>query len=252
MVNQQESTQNKILKYVEEKGQVRAEDLRRELNLSRVSIHKHLNRLVKSGTVSKAGKPPLVFYFCTKRVQTFLLENTSVSKKIVDFINLFYLYIAPTGEKVDGFPGFVKWVQKIKQENFLVSLAEEYVKKRKEANKFIKKNGLIDATDKIKSTFENVALNNVFYADFYSLPKFGKTKLGQLVLYSKQAQKLNLAKNITEIIFPLVENLIKEEKINAVGFVPPTVPRQIQFVKELERILNLGLPKIQIVKAYSG
>ena len=46
--------------------------------------------------------------------------------------------------------------------------------------------------------------------------------------------------------------MIKQKKIEAVAFIPHTVPRKIQFLKEYERLLNLGLPKIEIVKAYKN
>ena len=46
-----------------------------------------------------------------------------------------------------------------------------------------------------------------------------------------------------------VDFLIKKHKIQAVGFIPPTLQRQVQLMKELERNLGLSLPTILIKKA---
>src|SRR3989304_932922 len=92
----------------------------------------------------------------------------------------------------------------------------------------------------------------VFYVYFYSLPKFGKTRLGQLVLYAKQTQKISLVKDIIPLFRRIVKDLIKRFDIDAVGFIPPTIPRKFQFQKEIEKQLVLKLPRIELVKAYIG
>ena len=42
--------------------------------------------------------------------------------------------------------------------------------------------------------------------------------------------------------------LLKKYTINAVGFIPPTVRRELQLMKELERQLNLSVPSVNLVK----
>jgi len=49
-----------------------------------------------------------------------------------------------------------------------------------------------------------------------------------------------------------LEKIIKTYNINAVCFIPPTLPRKLQFMDELESRLNLSLPKVDLVKAGSG
>jgi len=92
----------------------------------------------------------------------------------------------------------------------------------------------------------------LYYLDFYSLPKFGKTKLGQLVLYAKQSQNAQLIKKIVELSSGSLKRLIKLKNIEAIAFIPHTIPRKIQFLKEYELMLNLTLPKVEIVKAYKN
>src|SRR3989338_5187369 len=41
---------------------------------------------------------------------------------------------------------------------------------------------------------------------------------------------------------------IKEQKFSAIGFVPPSVKRQVQLMKEIERSANFGLPVLRIEK----
>jgi predicted amidophosphoribosyltransferase len=49
----------------------------------------------------------------------------------------------------------------------------------------------------------------------------------------------------------VVDGLVKKYEIDAVGFIPPTVKREVQFMRELERGLNLAVKKISIVKIKS-
>lgn len=107
---------------------------------------------------------------------------------------------------------------------------------------------MIDATDKFTNSFDNVFLRGVFYVDFYSIPQFGKTKLGQLLLYAKQSQDIQRIKEISLLAKESIGNVIKKYKIDAIGFIPPTVRREVQFMRELEKNLKLTLPKVGITK----
>lgn len=239
-----------ILDYLKEHQKARVCDIWRDLGFSRQFTHRQLNSLVSEGVVVKSGKPPIVFY------QVAALEETrnlpEISNDLRNFINSRYLYVSPLGELVYGFNGFVKWVLSIKEEQALQKLALEYKTTLQEAERHFNKFGFIDATVKIKNTFDNLYLDKVYYLDFYALPKFGKTKYGQLVLYSKQSQSYELIKTLSLQIKPKVEELLTLENIDAVSFIPPTIPRNIQFTKELEKLFNLNLPKVALTKAYVG
>lgn len=131
-------------------------------------------------------------------------------------------------------------------------MAMEYVQARTQANVFVNRFGYINATERIKNVFPKTALDRLYYVDFYSLPKFGKTRLGQLVLYAKQAQKIALVEEIVPQFRHVILDLIKRYKIDAIGFVPPTIPRKYQFQKEMEKLIKVRLHKIELVKAYIG
>lgn len=112
----------------------------------------------------------------------------------------------------------------------------------------LKNNNFYDATNKLKNSFKKVCADKLLYADFNSIEIFGKTKLGQMVLYAKQSQNRKEMKKITELLKDNIHDLIKREKIDSVIFVPPTVKREYQFMTFLERNLELNLPKIKVIK----
>jgi len=249
LVEQPRSTyQEKIHQFIKQTSKARVEDIRRDFNLSRAIIHRHLNQLVKQQLVKKTGKPPIVFYLPSS--PTSIQKQQKIDKKSQNLINQTYLYVSPSGEMVYGLNGFRLWATQTNQASNIPQLAKEYIKTRTEANTHYNHTHIINATIKLKNTFNKINLEKIFYADFYALPKFGKTILGQKVLYAKQAQLPQLIKEIALKINPLIQKIITKYHIQAIGFIPPTIPRKLQFLKELEYNLNIPLPKINLTKAY--
>jgi phosphoribosylpyrophosphate synthetase len=242
------STKTNIHQFIKQAGKARVEDIRREFNLSRAIIHRHLNQLVKQQLVKKTGKPPVVFYLPSSPTPT--QTQQKIDKKSQDTINQTYLYVSPSGEMAYGLNGFRQWANQTKQINNLSQLVKDYTKTRLLANIHYNRDNLINASYKLKNTFNQINLEKIFYADFYALPNFGKTILGQKVLYAKQAQLPKLIKEIAFEITPNIQKIIVKHKIQAIGFIPPTIPRKLQFLKELEHNLNIPLPKINLTKAY--
>jgi phosphoribosylpyrophosphate synthetase len=245
------SSKDSILDYIKENKRARVEDMRLSLGISRQLIHRQLNRLMDEGLVSKSGEPPLVFYQLNFNVAV-TTSSSNVSPDLKEYIDKHYLWVSPTGELLAGYRGFSAWANSTNQASHLEKLAAEYKSVREEANSHIHKNDLISAKNKLTNTFEDVALEDAYYLDFYSLPKFGKTRLGQLTLYAKQSQRSNLIQSLALEISPSIKQLIETLNIDAVAFIPPTVPRKLQFLKELEKFLSLSVPKIDLVKAYPG
>ena len=239
-----------IYNYLQVHKKARVDDLWRELGFSRQLVQKKLKELIDAKTIQKLGKAPLVFYELTSQTQ--VGSQINIPRELIDFADNNYLYVSPLGEIVYGFNGFVKWGDSIGERKNIENLLLEYKKSIDESRDLFNKNGFIDAINKIKQTFPATYLNKLYYLDFYAIPKFGKTKLGQLVLYSKQAQNYNLIKTLSLQVKPKVNELITLENIDAVSFIPPTVPRNMQFIKEFERILNLNLPRIELSKVYIG
>lgn len=239
-------TADKILKYIESKGQVSGKDIAEYLGITRQALFKQFAKLIAEGKVAKIGKPPKVFYFINrnKAKKISIEENIDkTSKKIIE--NNFFI-ITPSGERKAGIDGFVFWCEKNNQP--VAKTAKEYIKTLEKYNTF-KEGGFVNGMEKLRNTFSEVYLDNLFYLDFYSIERFGKTKLGQMLLYAKQSQNKMLMKELILNIKPKIEELIKKCKIGSIGFVPPTVKRETQFMKELENRLHLNLRKISIIKA---
>ena len=237
------NTSQKIFDFIEDKGQATGNDLTGYLSITSRAVRKQLNKLLSEGKLYKVGKPPKVFYLLSK--QKSIANKYDIEPSLKKSIDDNFLVITPSGERLEGSQGFIYWCNK--QKLGVEKTALEYGRTLKKYIPY-KKNGLIDGMYKLKNTFDKIYLDKIFYLDFYSIERFGKTKLGQLLLYAKQSQDKSLIKELASQIRPKVESLIESFDVDAVGFIPPTVKREIQFMQELERNLNLSLPSLKIVK----
>jgi hypothetical protein len=224
--------------------QATGSELADAFGISDRAIRKQLSKLLEENKIRKIGRPPKVYYLINlkaKEGEKYEFADLKAKKEIDDK----YLIISPAGEKKEGWEGFVYWCEKNNLP--VLKTANEYLKTLKKYEAY-KKNGVIDGTAKIKSTFSNLYLDKVLYLDFYSIERFGKTKLGQLLLYAKQSQNKTLMKEIVEQIKPLVKSIIKKYKIDGIGFIPPTVKRETQLMKILEKGLQDNIRKLAVVK----
>lgn len=233
----------KIIEYIKKRGQATANELVEYLGISRQALFKHyLSKMVENNILTKVGKPPKVFYSLKTEKKEI---KVNLDKNFEKIINENYLLITPSGQKLEGIEGFGYWCRKNNLE--INKTAEEYIKTLKKYNSY-KNSGLINRMKKFKTTFDKVYLDQIYYLDFYSIERFGKTKLGQLLLYGKQSGNKVIIKEIIQIIKPLINQIIKKNKIDAIGFIPWTVKREIQFIKELEKGLLLDKKTINIEK----
>jgi biotin operon repressor len=236
-------TYEKILDYIRNKGQATGDDLSRYLGITSRAVRKQLSNLLEEGTVYKIGKPPKVFYLLAEEKQR--LDADPIDPALKKLVDENFLVITPSGEKKEGYEGFLYWCNK--QKLPVEKTAVEYERTLKKYLPY-KKDGLIDGMYKIKHTYPEVFIDKVFYLDFYSIERFGKTKLGQLLLYAKQSQNKTLITELVDQLKPQIASLLKRFKIDAVGYIPPTVRREVQLMKELEKRLNLSVPVINLVK----
>lgn len=244
-------TSQKILEYLAKNKQVKPVQLIEELNITRAALHRQLNKLLNKGLITKIGQAPVVFYSLKTEVKNDELDKivSQLDDELKHFLDQNYLYFSPQGDLLSGLEGFYAWFKNNSQNSSLLSLAKQYFKVR---TQFSLASNLIDATDKLASTFDQLFIDKLFYQDFYSLPQFGKTKLGLLVLHAKQSQNRTLIKQIAKLIKPQIEKILDRYQIQAVAFIPPSLPREVQFLKELEQNLSLSLPKVKLVKVYTG
>ncbi len=239
-----QTTSEKIIEYINKHGKATGKELSDYIpTITSRAIRKQLKNLLEKNILENIGKPPKVYYLIANNKN--IPNPVSINKSVMTLINDRYLYISPTGEMKEGLEGFIMWCEKTNQD--IKNASIKYLETIKKYDKF-KKNSLIDGMSKMNSTFDTVFLDKLFYLDFYSIERFGKTKLGQMLLYSKQSQNKVLIKKLIEEIRPKILKIIKDYNIDGVLFIPPTVKREIQFMKELEKFLKLPTKKMSVTK----
>ncbi len=238
------STAEKIFRYIATKGSVRPTEIADAFLLNRAMVHRHLKRLLEEGKIVKEGAAPLTFY----KVAT----HDDMKEARADFgreerriIDENFLFISPAGKKMEGVAGFALWCRErgfdiVKKKAEFIRVYEKY--------RALRKAGLLDATQKIKKTFPDACVTALYYCDFYSVEIFGKTKLGQMILYAKQSQDRQQMWEIIAAVEKKVKDVVKRKRVDAVAFVPPSVKREHQLMRFLERELRLPVPKVKVVK----
>lgn len=236
-------TSEKIKQYLAKNQQASGRELADYLEISDRAVRKQLAAMLIKKQLVKKGLPPKVFYRLSFAGAPGISEP--LDPKLTAIINANYLIITPAGEKMTGVEGFAYWCTKTNQP--LIKTAKEYVAALDKYQRF-RRQGLIDGMNKLKNTFEQVHLDKVYYLDFYSLERFGKTKLGQLLLYAKQSQDKKLISELVGGVKQPIKAVIARHKITSVGFIPPTVKREVQLMKELEKKLKLNLRPVALTK----
>ena len=242
-----ENSYEKIIEYMKKHESSTAKELGDFLGITKQALFRHLKKLIENKELIKTGMPPTVFYSMNKEKTATIVKFKPEIEKI---LNDNYLIITPSGETKEGSEGFVYWCKRNNLDPIKTSL--EYVKTLEKYDKYRLNSGLIDGISKMKSTFSKVYLDNLFYIDFYSIERFGKTKLGQLLLYAKQSQNKPMMKTISILIKDKAIKIIDKCKIDGIGFIPPTVKREVQLMKEIENNLNLQYRKVSLTKVKTG
>lgn len=146
-------TGKKIVEFIRQKREVRADELIREFNLSRVAIHRQLKKLVEQRMLRKTGRPPLVFYLIN---QPSPVVGGQLPMDLRQCLDDHYLYITAGGEIVSGALGFQVWLKAIGKVKELESMARHYQTIRRRADDWLNRHRWIDATAKLKPAFGKV------------------------------------------------------------------------------------------------
>lgn len=245
-------TRNKILEYITDNKQARVYDLQRNLQISRVAIHKQLKKLLKDGLIVRIGTPPVVFYTPNRSNQIQAIKVSQLPEYVNQVIEANFLHITPDGKLLYGMEGFIYWVQSYQKNKSLTTLANEYTKIIHDQKEQFSPQGWFDATLKLKDTFREIFVDKLLLQDVYSYKVFGRTRLAKLVMYAKQTGTQNLIDKIAYMAKPIIEKVVKTYSIEAVAYIPPTVPRPLQFMDEFALQLRIPLPEIKLVKIMPG
>jgi hypothetical protein len=204
--------------------------------------------LIQEGFIEKLGRSPRVFYRIKQTSAIQYSKSISIPEVDLIFLKNHFLIITELGERKEGIEAMKVWCQR--QKLPLEKTIHEFIITRKKYLEYFQSNGLIDGMDKFKNTkaFEILGLSGVYYCDFYAIERFGKTKLGTLLHFAKQGQNRQLMYEIIDVVKPKLKILIEELDIDVVGFIPPTIRRQLQFMKVLQQGLKINLPTLNLIK----
>ena len=237
-----------ILKQLSAKGDLSVKEMVDLLHVSKQAIHTSINQLLETGEISKFGKSPKTIYRLTAPAERTAAPALTIDSSTADFLNQNFLLINEIGEMKEGIEGFEIWCRqrKLPAEKTLT----EFISTKKKYEDYYNQLGIIDGTEKIINTkgYKKINLDKVYYLDFYAIERFGKTRLGTLLHYAKQGQNKFLMQKIVSEVKPALQKLLAAEKFNAVGYVPPTIRREVQIMKYLETHLKVNLPKVNIQK----
>lgn len=242
-------TKAHLLAFLQNEGPSRPSVLASSLDISLQMVHRHLKTLLSEGKIRKQGSPPKVLYFSAREEVTNKLPSLPPTEK--NYIDEHYLFVKPDGEILEGLNGFQSWAIKTHQHKNFNSLAREYITLNKDLEYcYRNKLGVIDATFKIKETFDRCYLDHLFYQEFYSIPKFGKTKMGQMIFLGKSGQNLRFIRLLAELSRASIIEIINHYQIDGVIFAPHSIPRKIPFLKMFEKFLGLKIPVSTLKKVF--
>ena len=242
------SIENQIVEYLKVHNEVAVNELQEQIGVSRQMIHRVLNRMMEEGFIQKLGKPPKVFYRLSSLPAGKKSSPLSLTENEIEFLNKHFLLITEMGKRLEGAEAMQIWCEKQKLPT--EKTVREYITTQKKYLQYYLPNGLINGTEKLRNTkeFDTIAIDDMFYCDFYAIERFGKTKLGTLLHYAKQGQNRQLMQEIIQLTKGKVEKMIKEKKIEAIGYIPPTIKRHLQFMAVLQKGYNFSLPHLNLVK----
>lgn len=241
------SIDNQIIKLLKSNIEVSPKELLENIAISRQQLHTVLKRMTEDSMLEKIGRSPRVYYRIKEQVKA-SKENTTLTKREVDFLDIHFNLFTETGNKLNGPEGFLKWCEK--QKLPFQKTVTEYIKTRKKYLGYYGRNELINGTEKLVTTkaFDRVCIDEMYYGDFYAIERFDKTKLGNLLHFAKQGQNKMLMDEISTLLQTKIQNLIDEKKIDAVGYIPPTIRREVQIMSRLKTSFNFSVPHINLKK----
>jgi hypothetical protein len=240
---------NKIEQLFLKDSELSIKEILDSLLVSKQAIHYAINQLLAENKIERLGRTPKTVYRLLKaNNQNVIQELPVISIEENEFLQKNVLLITETGKMLEGLEAFSYWCKSRKLP--LEKTIKEYIQTKSRYNNYYNTNGLIDGTNKLQTTkgYDTIWVDKLYYVDFYAIERFGKTRMGTLLHYAKQGQNKMLMKILVDEIKNIILKFIKENKADAVGFVPPTIRREVQIMKFIETQLKIALPILKINK----
>jgi hypothetical protein len=244
-------TNIQILELIEKNGPSTPASLVRLLEISPQAVHRQLKKLCNNGLLVRIGTAPRTFYDLKKK-QPENLPSRTLNQHQLDYLGQYFSQFTPDGRMLLGHEAFDSWLIKTKQSKLANSLADSYILLHEEIYASMNSDLFFDLTEKLKHTFPECYFDKVVCSDFYSLPQFGKTYLGNLVTAGKSGQDRKSIRKIADLVTENLLKMLKKEKITAIAWVPHSIARKTLFLPVFKNFLDLDLPEIKLTKIFPG
>ncbi len=242
------TVEEKIILQFEANKELTVKELTHNLQVSKQMVHLVLKKLISKNYIEKLGRTPKTIYRLlddTQKNNALVLPIISNEKN--DFLSQNFLLVSEKGNLIEGIEAFELWCKKRNQST--LKTLDEFIKTKEKYAAYYNKLGIICGINKLIKTYKDKTyLDKVFYLDFYTIERFGKTRLGTLLHYAKQGQNLFLMNLLMNEVQAKIIAFIHKYAIEAVGFVPPTIRREVQIMKYIQDKLNISLPILSIIK----
>lgn len=237
-----------ILTFLQKSGQSRIPELLTVLGISRQMAHRILLQLTEEGKIMKTGKAPRTYYSLAEEAPPAYSVSKQFNSENEEFLQQHFILITELGKRLEGMEAMHFWCAR--QKLPFEKTVDEFIATRKKYLGYFDGNHFIPGIEKLKTTkgFKTVGPDDLFYLDFYAIERFGKTKLGTLLHFAKQGQNKKLMSELCAEIKPKIEKLLKQKNIDSIGYIPPTIKREVQLMGFMQKNLNFPLPHFKIVK----
>ena len=246
----QSSNYIKILQILSKKGSLRPVELAHALRISPQALHRLLKKLLEEKKIVKKGRAPTVYYGLAAERKKLDLSELNVDQ--ASYIASYFSQLLPDGRLLSGMEAFSEWLTRTKQERAYQALAAKFIQTHKEIQANRLASGLFDLSAKVKDTLSDCAIDTILCSDFYSIPQFGRTHLGNLVMAAKSGQNRRALEEINKLVAGSIHQVVKDYDIKHITWAPHSIARKMLFLPVLKSLLKLNLSEIPTVKVYSG
>lgn len=242
-----------------------ATEISKILNISRTIVHLALKKLLEDKKVKKIGKWAHVKY-----KSLIFDENSSVKISLWNFWNNentinnyspdfktkklleeFFYKFSPEWKLMIWFEWIKKWCEDRKMN--LEEKINNFIKIKEHIEELQNYCWLISAKNSFWKHFENIYLDEIFYADQYNWMEFWRWKLAEMTFYAKQSQNRDLIEQANNEIFLKLECIILNWNFDAIAITPWSIDRKNQLLWLLkEKLEKLNIPFLNIIKYYEN
>lgn len=240
------NTREEIFVYISKNNPIAIRDIQKKFGISKEMIHRHVKRLVNENRIYKIWTPPLVYYFARDTINIPVLWGVWTGNNEIIEENFVYFWADWVLEYWNKW--FTSWCKK--RSLNVETESSIYLKTLNKYSQFKDIHWFIDGKVKMMNTFDEVFLDDIYYLDFYSIEKYWKTLLGNLMLYWKQTWEKKLADSIIHRIEPYIHRLIRVKKIDWFAFIPPSIDRKVQLMTLINQWLHLDLKELKPIKLF--